>query len=686
MKHLVKLLLIVFMLAYLVVPLVAKEETAVTELALFGEGLVSIAARSEETLLNCSGTVYVIDENEIKLYGWRDLKEILAAVPNMDLTWTWSWMWGGQRGFVGSFSGTLLLIDGREVQNGIANEAFMCNNFPAQRIKRIEILQGPNSTLYGGNATQGVINIVTKSGDKGDQDLAETSLLYGQASTSEVSGVFKRKTENAEIGFSASNFKSKQNWQELKEFWIDPTRYSLDPGYDKFATNDTNLFRNQEVARTLDAYARYKDFYLGYNYFGFVNDFGIEFIEYDKTSDTDTRDTHLVYMGVNRKITDNLKYMAEVQYSAESDDFTFQGATIETTDTSYADIATYVKGTSFGTISRPRFITQADWLLNKTHNIIVGLDWWQMNFDHLRDQNNVIHPQPIGATINASWPVDMEKNEKVSAFAQDIISLVEDKLKLTLGLRFNKQDYTNDSWLPRASLVYQPTTNSALKMTYGKAFRPPAILEFMNVIDKTIDSQVMEMYELNYSQNVIIAGLKGINILSGYTMKASNLYNRVYDPNIEGSVQDKWRTVVAGSFFVRGVEDQLKITYKNLSGMLGMRWIHPTSEIDTPKTKSKLGVGYKFTDYFQTSVFVDHWAKVTADRFGGGTYDISAQDQVDLNLIFGEFNIDQMKANLNIYVKNVFDADIYTVNTRGADPVQFYQYPRDIRVQLTTTF
>ena len=46
---------------------------------------VVVASKVPETILEVSGTVYVITEEDIKRYGWRDLKEILKAIPNMDL-------------------------------------------------------------------------------------------------------------------------------------------------------------------------------------------------------------------------------------------------------------------------------------------------------------------------------------------------------------------------------------------------------------------------------------------------------------------------------------------------------------------------------------------------------------------------------------------------------------------------
>lgn len=136
-------------------------------------------SKREESILKSPGTVYVVTEEDIRRYGWRDIKEILAAIPNIDFKYDWNWLQGGQRGFTGSFSGTLLLIDGREVNNILAGEAFMANNYPSHRIKRVEITMGPSSAVYGSHAMQGVINIITKTAGARQEDVAEAEAIVG---------------------------------------------------------------------------------------------------------------------------------------------------------------------------------------------------------------------------------------------------------------------------------------------------------------------------------------------------------------------------------------------------------------------------------------------------------------------------------------------------------------------------
>ena len=90
--------------------------------------VVSVS-KKKENISTAPGTVYVITEEEIRLYGFRNLQEALKYVPSVYLYDPHSWVWGGQRGFVSNFSQTLLLINGREVNNLVAGEGFISRQF-----------------------------------------------------------------------------------------------------------------------------------------------------------------------------------------------------------------------------------------------------------------------------------------------------------------------------------------------------------------------------------------------------------------------------------------------------------------------------------------------------------------------------------------------------------------------------
>lgn len=669
---------------------------------------ITVASKTQESVLSAPGTVYVITEDDIKRYGWRDLQEILRAIPNMDLMWQYNWVNGGQRGFTGNFAGTLLLIDGREVQNLLANEVFMSNDFPALRIKRVEILMGPNSTLYDANATQGVINVVTKFGDQGDRNLTEAEYITGDAGTEQLSAVVKRNGKDWEFGFAASHFTSKQNWEELAKFAADDNLYSRDAVKDPYRDHDPSHFNNRQETWTTDFYGRYKGIYGGYDYFKEDNAAGLEYVKYTYTSDEPRRGYRQVYAGYKFDLAENFNGFVEYQNVAESEDWLVSNLVSTATFPAY-DRMLVINGQTIDQTSRDRVIAQIDYRPDDRNHIVAGGDWWKLKIDHLLAANNALYPTDTPANLSAGWPVDKEITRKTSVFAQDTFTWVPDKLKLTLGLRFSRQDYTNDNTLPRASIVYQPTPDSALKLTYGEAFRPPSIFEYVNTAGQ-LDSQKMKMTELNYTRDARLGNLHLSNIAAAYTMEASNLYTKVWVGNAGGAQLTGWKTVVGGSFKVNGIEDTVNFDAGKLNGFFGFRYIQPDKSMvdgqdivkNVPPTKLKLGLSYAFLKYLNAGIFVDHWDEVkveantypytfTTDAAGQTVqatevYTVPAWTSVDLNVNLGEFDLDDATAMFSLSVQNLFDAAYYHGNIRGTSPVQFLQPPRTILAKATFKF
>ncbi len=115
---------------------------------------VTEATDTEKSLREAPGINSVISDDQIKLLGARDLMEVLATVPgitfghdvlgNFSIIMREIWAQEGR---------ILLLIDGLE----------LANHFPAEHIKRVEIIRSPGSAIYGGFAELGVINFITKN-------------------------------------------------------------------------------------------------------------------------------------------------------------------------------------------------------------------------------------------------------------------------------------------------------------------------------------------------------------------------------------------------------------------------------------------------------------------------------------------------------------------------------------------
>lgn len=127
---------------------------------------VSTVNRQESTVGRSPAAVFVITNDMIRRSGARSIPEILRMVPGVEVARTSAHRWAVTcRGFNGSYSNKLLVqIDGRSVYSPIfAGTYWQAQNLPLENIQRIEVIRGPGATVWGANAVNGVINIITKN-------------------------------------------------------------------------------------------------------------------------------------------------------------------------------------------------------------------------------------------------------------------------------------------------------------------------------------------------------------------------------------------------------------------------------------------------------------------------------------------------------------------------------------------
>lgn len=142
------------------------------------EEIVSIATRYEQPISHAPSNVYVITDDDIRHSGAIDIPTILRRVPGLDVRQVTGADFNvSARGDNQLFANKILvMIDGRSVYIDGQGLVFW-KSLPVTllEIKRIEVLKGPASVLYGFNAFDGVINIITKSA----QELKGTTLQFG---------------------------------------------------------------------------------------------------------------------------------------------------------------------------------------------------------------------------------------------------------------------------------------------------------------------------------------------------------------------------------------------------------------------------------------------------------------------------------------------------------------------------
>jgi len=156
-----------------------------------GEQKVAIVSKKEERIQDAPATIYVVSDKEIKERGYLFLHDLLRDVPGFDFIndlGTYGMM-ALQRGVdTPENNKTLIFIDGVLTNNPSQGVSYMSYQFALHNVKRVEILWGPASALYGANAYSGIINIVTKTADdleaEGKLGYVSTGTMIPRASQS----------------------------------------------------------------------------------------------------------------------------------------------------------------------------------------------------------------------------------------------------------------------------------------------------------------------------------------------------------------------------------------------------------------------------------------------------------------------------------------------------------------------
>ncbi len=187
----------IYLCLLLAVPVIAQGQTKNFDESTL-EDLLNVPAmvstKSEIPARSAPGILTVITDAEIKNSGARDLMDVLHLVPGISFgNDSWGTASMGIRGMWGNEGKILLLIDGLEMNEILFSTIQFGNRYPVDTIKKIEIIRGPGSAVYGGFAELAVINIITKKG--ADLKGCEVSGKVGQMQKS-----FARRDLTASCG------------------------------------------------------------------------------------------------------------------------------------------------------------------------------------------------------------------------------------------------------------------------------------------------------------------------------------------------------------------------------------------------------------------------------------------------------------------------------------------------------
>ncbi len=176
---------------------------------------VNVVVTTDQPMLarESPGIVTIITQDEIFKSGAHDLMQVLEMVPGFNFGVDVEGVVGiGVRGNWGHEGKVLLLWDGLELNEELFSTLQFGAHYPIAQIKKIEIIRGPGSAKYGGNAELAVINIITINNDLDGVMVDAQSAAYSNSISSRGTTIcYGKKIKDVHFGFSTYQNKSNRS-------------------------------------------------------------------------------------------------------------------------------------------------------------------------------------------------------------------------------------------------------------------------------------------------------------------------------------------------------------------------------------------------------------------------------------------------------------------------------------------
>lgn len=156
---------------------------------------ITSASRKDQRAWDVAGAVFVINQDEIRRSGMTTIPDLLRLVPGANVAQINANKWAvSVRGFNDLYANKLLvLVDGRSVYNRIfSGVPWDAMDLMVDDIDRIEVVRGPGAALWGANAVNGVVNIVSKAAADTQGGLVRADVGSGQQGAMRYGGIVGR--------------------------------------------------------------------------------------------------------------------------------------------------------------------------------------------------------------------------------------------------------------------------------------------------------------------------------------------------------------------------------------------------------------------------------------------------------------------------------------------------------------
>lgn len=402
---------------------------------------ITISANKYETsLFNTASSVTIITAKDIEKKQSSSVVELLRGIPGISLT---------QQGGTGKLSSVfirgansnfvLAMIDDVEINDpSSSNSAFDFSSLQVSDIERIEIVRGPQSTLYGSEATAGIINIITKSG-KGKPTF---SVQAEAGSNSYYKGSFSAGGEESGVNYLI-NF-SRLNTESVSS--IRGNNFEND-GY---SNNSGTIKLGYNISDKINVSALYK-------YTGTKTDLDQAEKNGDDSNFISKLESHLVSGKVEGSfLNDKWESLLKASY------FRTRTTTLDNVDASHPETSS--NSNYYG--KRYSINWQNNLKLFDNHLFTVGVD------RKTDEANSTFHSVSMFGPFDSNFP-----NKDISTtgiYIQDLIHY--GNLTATLGYRFdNNDEFGSVSTYRIAPMYFIEKTNTKLKATFGTGFKAPSL-------------------------------------------------------------------------------------------------------------------------------------------------------------------------------------------------------------------